>query len=271
MPHISSLLISNVKKSARKIQKERGLTYMQALDISAQESGFSSYHVLNKKFNEQKKQHSKNQIHINSKEFSALSLLKKTIILQPVKDGIEQHLKHRMMYLSQINNMDKMLIEHVQQGKLSENYPLAKEALIKERKRQRELEMVQTFEEAENTIYTLYNDGIEVGGKITKHDWPLINNGISKEFIKKGGYEYRQLEQVDKRMIGYHLLAFSHFFRSAAACFGDGRDYHANFKTYMSDWISATGMIRSEDFNLLREMYPENATLRMSKGTSYWK
>lgn len=53
--HLTSTFISNIKKSAKTLKKELGISHSKSLELAAKDAGYDSYHALQARFKNQSK------------------------------------------------------------------------------------------------------------------------------------------------------------------------------------------------------------------------
>lgn len=268
---ITKSFLKKLSKQAKEIAKSSDQTYMQALDIVAKSSGFSSYHEVQTIYKRQLHQSSATQDNIDYFDQVFLPFLQKILSEPKIKKDIKEAIYNKKRFYSKpMDYFDEILIKQVNEGLIDKSTPHVKEALDRDIIRIQKFNNIVTLEQSEKKINTLLVNGIFPGGEFTKSDWYLINEGIDKEWIKEFGYKFIHSSEIDN-IFGHHCIALGHFLRSAAACFIDRREYHPNFKVYMADWISAIGICDETDIKLLKIIYPQNKTSGLPKGVSYWK
>lgn len=92
----------------------------------------------------------------------------------------------------------------------------------------------------------------------------------TREKMKVEGWRMSDSQDTKERLIGYGLVAYSHFYRSQESALEAGRQ-HPEFTEFMSHWLhSDPWLVREPTRNSLLALYPKPKKLKIGRGRSYW-
>lgn len=94
-----------------------------------------------------------------------------------------------------------------------------------------------------------------------------------REKLKEAGRRLQSDEQpIDKRLIGYGLEAYGHYYRSLEAAINNNRAHPKTFSDYFAHWLhSDPSHVHTSLFNILGSLFPKPKILRIKCGGTYWK
>ena len=261
--NITKSFLKKLSKNAKEIVKSSGHTHMQALDITAKSSGFSSYHEVQTIY----KRH---QSLATQDDFDKIYLpffINNVFSHPKIKTDIERVIaSQKRLYSQPTNDFDRRLIDEVNKGIIDKSHSSVKNVLDEEIIRIQKFNNLMTSEQLDQQINTLLITGILPGDKLTESGSHLIYTCIDKEWFKENGY--RLINSSDS-LFGHHLVALGHFWRSVIN--RRNIEYHPNFKVYMADWIYAFCTADKIDIQKLKSIYPKNKTSGLLPGDTYWK
>ncbi|MCY7297527.1 hypothetical protein [Alteromonas sp. a30] len=92
-----------------------------------------------------------------------------------------------------------------------------------------------------------------------------------QEAIKNYGRQLTTEKRMETKLLGYHLIAYSYFYRSQEALVNKGTK-HPEFHEYMRHLThSDPSFFPKLVFEQLSRIYSAPARLRIGKGKSYWR
>lgn len=92
----------------------------------------------------------------------------------------------------------------------------------------------------------------------------------TREKMKAEGWRMSDSQDAEEQLIGYGLVAYSHFYRSQESALDAGKQ-HPVFTEFMSHWLhSDPNLICEPARKRLLSLYPKPKKLKIGRGRSYW-
>ncbi|MEZ9012784.1 hypothetical protein AB6D76_10995 [Vibrio splendidus] len=220
---ITSSFISNVKKSAKQLKKELGISHSEALEVTSKKAGFASYYALQNS-------------HANQ---SKLSVSPKKFARQFLISFIESDAG-----IAGIEHSRSTIERHHPNQDLK---PIVLSTLL------------DVFD------FGLNHDDININAK-----WSILKWALDTERMKEIGQQALEDDKEGFQIKGALLIALGHFYRSTGYCLSDHRLIHANFETYVSDWVRSVSVYNTTATTALSRAFPKNKTSGISPGSSVW-
>ncbi|WP_028114991.1 hypothetical protein [Ferrimonas kyonanensis] len=234
-------IVSHAKKRAKKLSKISAQPYMQCLDSVAKELGFADFHDLQQKRSQPTKK-------------------------KPSAASIDKH--HAMM--------EKCIWHCIAEDTLTYKDESSLEVLGFDylgRKVIQDNGEGRTYSRGELTeIYLkLLDSEIDSSADLHWIEW-LTRRAIDKEAMKQYGYQLRNDESGDKKVIGIIFVSLGHYYRSLMDNCAHKIAEHINFKQYFSVWLRSmySEDTKDEIANMLMEEYPIDVSQTLPRNVTSW-